>query len=144
MTSLRQTKPLKEMAEAARKFGHGEFETRVEVGNRQDEVGELAEAFNAMADSLAKSEAKRSEFVANISHELKTPMTTIAGLCRRHSGRYPPPGKGAGILTGYLFRDPPPVPAGPPGCWSSPGSSPPNGWPPRSSLTWRRSFSGCW
>ena len=80
VTSLRQTKPLKEMAEAARKFGHGEFETRVEVGNRQDEVGELAEAFNAMADSLAKSEAKRSEFVANISHELKTPMTTIAGF----------------------------------------------------------------
>lgn len=80
VTSLRQTKPLKEMAEAARKFGHGEFETRVEVGNRKDEVGELAEAFNAMAESLAQSEAKRSEFVANISHELKTPMTTIAGF----------------------------------------------------------------
>ena len=40
---------------------------------------ETAEAFNAMADSIAKSEEKRSEFVANISHELKTPMTTIAG-----------------------------------------------------------------
>ena len=80
VTSLRQTKPLKEMAEAARKFGHGEFETRVEVGNRKDEVGELAEAFNAMAESLAQSEAKRSEFVANVSHELKTPMTTIAGF----------------------------------------------------------------
>ena len=80
ITSLSQTKPLKEMAEAARKFGHGEFETRVEVGSRRDEVGELAEAFNAMADSLAKSEAKRSEFVANVSHELKTPMTTIAGF----------------------------------------------------------------
>ena len=80
VTSLRQTKPLKEMAEAARKFGHGEFDTRVEVGSRQDEVGELAEAFNAMAESLAKSEAKRSEFVANVSHELKTPMTTIAGF----------------------------------------------------------------
>lgn len=47
---------------------------------RKDEVGELAEAFNAMADSIAKSEARRSEFVANISHELKTPMTTIAGF----------------------------------------------------------------
>ncbi len=80
VTSLRQTKPLKEMAVAARKFGHGEFDIRVEVGNRRDEVGELAAAFNAMADSLAKAEAKRSEFVANISHELKTPMTTIAGF----------------------------------------------------------------
>ena len=81
ITSLRQTKPLKEIAETARKFGHGEYEVRVQgYENRKDEVGELAEAFNAMADSLAKSEARRSEFVANISHELKTPMTTIAGF----------------------------------------------------------------
>ena len=65
----------------ARKFGHGEFGARVNgYENRRDEVGELAEAFNAMADSIAKSEARRSEFVANISHELKTPMTTIAGF----------------------------------------------------------------
>ena len=81
ITSLRQTKPLKEIAETARKFGHGEYEVRVQgYENRKDEVGELAEAFNAMADSIAKSEARRSEFVANISHELKTPMTTIAGF----------------------------------------------------------------
>lgn len=81
VTSLRQTKPLKEITDMARKFGHGEFGARVNgYENRRDEVGELAEAFNAMADSIAKSEARRSEFVANISHELKTPMTTIAGF----------------------------------------------------------------
>jgi len=80
-TSMRLTKPLKDMAEAARKFGQGEFQTRVEgCEDRKDEVGELAEAFNAMADSLAKSERQRSEFIANVSHELKTPMTTIAGF----------------------------------------------------------------
>ena len=80
ITSLRLTNPLKEIAEATRKFGHGEYEARVRgYERRRDEVGELAEAFNAMADSIAKSEEKRSEFVANISHELKTPMTTIAG-----------------------------------------------------------------
>ena len=64
----------------ARKFGHGEYDARVKgYENRRDEVGELAEAFNAMADSIAGSEARRAEFVANISHELKTPMTSIAG-----------------------------------------------------------------
>jgi len=80
VTSLHQSKPIKEIAAAARQFGHGELDVRVDVGNRRDEVGELAEAFNAMADSLAKSEQRRSEFIANVSHELKTPMTTIAGF----------------------------------------------------------------
>ena len=80
VTSMRQSKPIKEIAAAARQFGHGELSVRVDVGKRRDEVGELAEAFNAMADSLSKSEQRRSEFIANISHELKTPMTTIAGF----------------------------------------------------------------
>ncbi|MGM9606841.1 MAG: sensor histidine kinase [Oscillospiraceae bacterium] len=80
VTSLYQTKPLKEMAEATRKFAHGDFEVRVNTDGRRDEIGELAASFNTMAESLAKSEARRSEFVANVSHELKTPMTTIAGF----------------------------------------------------------------
>ena len=80
VTSMRQSKPIKEIAAAARQFGHGELSVRVDVGKRRDEVGELADAFNAMADSLAKSEQRRSEFIANVSHELKTPMTTIAGF----------------------------------------------------------------
>jgi len=80
VTSLHQSKPIKEIAAAARQFGHGQLDVRVDVGARRDEVGELAEAFNAMADSLAKSEQRRSEFIANVSHELKTPMTTIAGF----------------------------------------------------------------
>ena len=80
LTSLYQTKPLKEMADATRKFAHGEFNVRVETYGRRDEVGELAASFNSMAESLAKSDAERSEFIANVSHELKTPMTTIAGF----------------------------------------------------------------
>ncbi|MCD7948544.1 MAG: HAMP domain-containing histidine kinase [Oscillospiraceae bacterium] len=80
-TSLRQIKPLQEMTKVARRFGHGEFDARVTgYEQRKDEIGALAEAFNLMADSLSKAEARRSEFVANISHELKTPMTTIAGF----------------------------------------------------------------
>ena len=80
VTSMRQSKPIKEIAAAARQFGHGELNVRVDVGKRKDEVGELADACNTMADSLAKSEQRRSEFIANVSHELKTPMTTIAGF----------------------------------------------------------------
>lgn len=73
------TLPLREMANAARQFGRGDLSARVEV-QRDDEIGELAEAFNSMADSLEKSEQRRREFIANVSHELKTPMTTIAGF----------------------------------------------------------------
>ena len=79
-TSMRQSQPIKEIAAAARQFGLGQLDVRVDVGNRRDEVGELAEAFNAMAESLSISEQRRSEFIANVSHELKTPMTTIAGF----------------------------------------------------------------
>lgn len=74
-----QSQPLREMAEVARRFGRGDLSARVDIQS-DDEMGELAEAFNTMADSLEKSESRRREFVANVSHELKTPMTTIAGF----------------------------------------------------------------
>ena len=81
LTSAYQAKPLNEMAEAARKFGRGEFDVRVtEYEGRCDEISTLAESFNSMANSLQKVESQRSEFIANVSHELKTPMTTISGF----------------------------------------------------------------
>ena len=78
-SSRQLMRPLREMADAARKFGRGDLSVRVDI-QQQDEIGELAEAFNTMADSLEKSETRRREFIANVSHELKTPMTTIAGF----------------------------------------------------------------
>ncbi|MDE7218288.1 MAG: HAMP domain-containing histidine kinase [Oscillospiraceae bacterium] len=78
-TAMQQTKPIRDMATAARKFAEGNFDARVHNTGREDEIGELIESFNAMADSLQKTEQQRREFIANISHELKTPMTTIAG-----------------------------------------------------------------
>ena len=76
-----QAQPLRDMAKAARAFGHGHLQARVQVDeSTPEEVQELALAFNNMASSLQKSEYQRQEFVANVSHELKTPMTTISGM----------------------------------------------------------------
>ena len=76
----RQSDPLKQMARIARSFGHGDLDARVRLGDDYpEEVEELALAFNNMATELQKSEYQRREFVANVSHELKTPMTTISG-----------------------------------------------------------------
>ena len=73
-------RPLKAMANAAKEFGHGNLKARVETsGDYTQEIDELAIAFNNMASSLEQSEYQRQEFVANVSHELKTPMTTIGG-----------------------------------------------------------------
>lgn len=77
--SYNMVKPLKQMAKAAKQFGKGDFSVRVSE-TTNDEIGELAVAFNNMAESLASSETTRKSFVANVSHELKTPMTTIAGF----------------------------------------------------------------
>ena len=78
-TSKEQLAPLGEMAAAARSFGKGDMTVRVGPHDRPDEIGELSAAFNQMAESLERSEMQRREFIANVSHELKTPMTTISG-----------------------------------------------------------------
>lgn len=82
--------PLRNMTSAVKKFGKGDFSTRVTVyGN--DEVAELSTAFNNMADSLEKLEKMRSSFLASVSHDLRTPMTTIAGFIDGiMSGAIPP------------------------------------------------------
>ena len=79
--SAYQAKPLRDMADAARRFGRGDFTARVTGYEKAaDEIVDLAESFNTMAASLAKVEKQRDDFIANVSHELKTPMTTIAGF----------------------------------------------------------------
>ncbi len=72
-------KPLKEMLGATQSFSQGDFSKRVPVSG-YDEIGQLAMAFNNMASTLATTENSRRSFVANVSHELKTPMTTISGF----------------------------------------------------------------
>lgn len=73
------SKPLRRISQAARQFAGGDFDVRVPEG-RADEIGELSRNFNSMCESISKLEQMRASFIANISHELKTPMTTIAGF----------------------------------------------------------------
>ena len=78
LVTYQMVKPLRQMAYAAHRFGEGDFSYKVKVKGK-DEMAALAHAFNSMALSLSASESMRRSFVANVSHELKTPMTVIAG-----------------------------------------------------------------
>lgn len=75
----RLVSPIRAMSKASRAFASGHFDVRVEVSGN-DEVAELAEAFNNMANTLQNSEETRRLFLANVSHDLRTPMTTIKGF----------------------------------------------------------------
>lgn len=73
------TKPLLEMTAAAERFGREDFSQKLEIVE-DNEIGRLAASLNEMAASLASVEETRKAFVANVSHELKTPMTSIGGF----------------------------------------------------------------
>ncbi len=77
--TYRLTKPLKYMSAAARSIAKGDFTHRIPVMS-DDEIGELSVLFNKMSASLSKTEMARRSFISNVSHELKTPMTTISGF----------------------------------------------------------------
>ena len=79
--SKNMSRPLDEIAAASRMFARGDFSVRVEQrSDPTDEMGALIDSFNKMADSLESAENRRTEFISNISHELRTPMTTISGF----------------------------------------------------------------
>ena len=82
--------PLRTMTSAAKRFAKGDFTARVTVAGK-DEISELGNAFNNMAESLDSLEKMRNSFLANVSHDLRTPMTTISGFIDGiTSGAIPP------------------------------------------------------
>lgn len=76
--SRRILSPIKALTEAARRLGRGDFSQRLELKDR-GEVGELARAFNSMAGDLERAEQLRRNMVADVAHELRTPLSNIRG-----------------------------------------------------------------
>ena len=71
--------PVNEMTMAVRKFGEGDFSAKLNITD-ENEFGFLANSINEMAASISATEETRKSFISNVSHELKTPMTTIGGF----------------------------------------------------------------
>jgi len=84
--------PIHQMTDAAKAISKGDFSRRITVGHNKDEIQELSDSFNAMAASFESLEKMSSSFVSNVSHELKTPMTTIGAFVD-------------GILNGTIPKD---------------------------------------
>ena len=84
-------KPLEEINTAARKLAKGDTSKRVYIDSK-DEIGELAESFNIMAESLENVDKNRKNFISNVSHELRSPITSIKGFI-------------SGILDGIIPND---------------------------------------
>lgn len=80
IVSIRMVRPLKKITAATKSYAGGDFSVRINTSDVYNELSQLVDSVNIMADSLAVLEESRSSFVANISHELKTPMTIISGF----------------------------------------------------------------
>lgn len=74
------TKPITDMNQVVRRYSKGEFDLRVEDHGDSDEVSQLGKSFNIMADGLNTLEEARRSFVANVSHELRSPLTSMRGF----------------------------------------------------------------
>jgi len=90
LLTRRVLRPLSQMTASTRQIAAGNYSTRVDVVTR-DEVGELGTAFNRMADSLERIESLRKNMVADVAHDLRTPLTNLRGYIEAlNDGVLPP------------------------------------------------------
>ena len=81
VTSRHLPRPLAQMIDAAQAMAEGDYSARVHIKkNSRDEVGELADAFNIMADELEHADQMRRDMIANVSHELRTPVSALQAM----------------------------------------------------------------
>ena len=78
-TSRRMLRPIDQMTRTARSISAGDLSTRLDVGESHDELKDLAETFNEMLERLQISFEQQNQFVANASHELRTPIAVVQG-----------------------------------------------------------------
>lgn len=78
--SERIISPLKEMKTAAKSFSKGNYDVTVPETGVDSEIADLARAFNSMAKAIKENEMQRRSFLGSVSHDMRTPMTSIAGF----------------------------------------------------------------
>jgi signal transduction histidine kinase len=94
MISRRMLAPVRALTGAARRLGKGDFSQRVQTKDKS-ELGELAESFNSMADDLERAERLRRNMVADVAHELRTPLSNLSGYLEAISDGVLKPDKAA-------------------------------------------------
>ena len=81
ISSSKILNPLEKMINATKKVANGDFDVRLET-NRKDEIRELVNNFNYMVEQLGKTELLQKDFINNVSHEIKTPISSIQGFAK--------------------------------------------------------------